>query len=289
MQIKESVPFSSRMGRKVLVIDEIQSKRHQEGRERGYADKRIVKINERLSELAEKCTPMGDPIEELYMVGEACDASWAQTELEAFTNNNGVFTWTGNLRAGKRFRFLLQDMNDSSDWWPSLVLSEDGINLHYATKEEECTYYLLDKEGVYTIVIDVRDWKNRSISISKVGEIEWSYTVAGSFNGAWNLTAKNACMTFDGKYYVAKNVPMQHGSSYWGDQPSYILFRILETGSWTGYSVHDATVHPGNTAIDVIYGAGGNITVDLPEGDYDVYFDKQNCKVWVMTPGRRPE
>ncbi len=37
MRVKNSIPMSSRMGRKVLVIDEIQSKRHQEGREKGYS------------------------------------------------------------------------------------------------------------------------------------------------------------------------------------------------------------------------------------------------------------
>lgn len=37
MQVKNSIPMSSRMGRKVLVIDEIQSKRHQEGRDKGYS------------------------------------------------------------------------------------------------------------------------------------------------------------------------------------------------------------------------------------------------------------
>ncbi|MBR4294145.1 MAG: hypothetical protein IKT53_04080 [Bacteroidaceae bacterium] len=58
-------------GKRVLVIDEIQSKRHQEGREKGYADSRILKIEERnrlqkeLADIVENSNP------ELKAVGDA--------------------------------------------------------------------------------------------------------------------------------------------------------------------------------------------------------------------------
>lgn len=233
-------------------------------------------------------TPMGDPIEELYIVGDACDAGWSLSDMEAF-NNDGIFTWTGNIRAGKQFRFPLQRICDNTGWWPCLVLSVDGTQLQYAAKDGEATYYLLPEDGVYTITVDVREWTNRTVSIRKVGEIEWSYTVAGSLNGGWDLSAANARMTQEGKYYVARNVPMQHGSSIWTDQPSYFLFKIVQTGTWNGYGLTTHTVYGGNAAINVSDGASANIIVDLPEGYYDIYFDKHRCKVWVMYPGQTPD
>ncbi len=232
--------------------------------------------------------PMGAPATELYIIGDACDCGWSIPDMDELANDNGIFTWTGNLRAGRTFRFPLQRITDDTGWWPCLVISEDGSEVNYTDGDNDATYHILPEDGVYTITLDLRDWMNRSISIERVGDMEWSFTVAGSLNGGWNTSAENARMIREGNYYVARNVPMQHGFSFWTDQPKMLTFRIVETGSMNGYGAADNKVHDANKGVSVRYGSNDNVTINAPEGLYDIYFDAANEKVWVMYTGYFP-
>ena len=117
--------------------------------------------------------------------------------------------------------------------------------------------------------------------------VEITYTVVGTLNNInWNNAAPEGLMTSEGDYYVARNVPFVTAATLYGGADQ-IEFKIVETGTWTGYGRVEEAVNPVNTEIALQMG-GDNIMVTGAEGPYDVYFDKANLKVWVMTPGTTP-
>ena len=119
--------------------------------------------------------------------------------------------------------------------------------------------------------------------------VEITYTVVGTIaDNAWSNNAAVGLMASEGDYLVAKNIPFVWNSTLYGGEYHRIEFKIVETGTWNGYAYPETNVdqYP-NTEFTVSIG-GENIAVDAPEGTYDVYFDKANLKVWVMTPGYKP-
>ena len=117
--------------------------------------------------------------------------------------------------------------------------------------------------------------------------VEITYTVVGTLNNInWNNAAPEGLMTAEGDYYVARNVPFVTAATLYGGADQ-IEFKIVETGTWTGYGRVEEAVNPVNTEIALQMG-GDNIMVTGAEGPYDVYFDKANLKVWVMAPGYKP-
>ena len=118
--------------------------------------------------------------------------------------------------------------------------------------------------------------------------VETTYTVVGTLNGInWSNNAPEGLMTKDGAYYVAKNVPFVTAKTLYGGADQF-EFKIVETGTWNGYGVAGGTpAAPANTEI-ALQENGENIPVTAAEGAYDVYFDKDNVKVWVMEPGLKP-
>ena len=118
--------------------------------------------------------------------------------------------------------------------------------------------------------------------------VETTYTVVGTLNGInWSNNAPEGLMTKDGAYYVAKNVPFVTAKTLYGGADQF-EFKVVETGTWNGYGVAGGTpAAPANTEI-ALQENGENIPVTAAEGAYDVYFDKDNAKVWVMEPGLKP-
>ena len=118
--------------------------------------------------------------------------------------------------------------------------------------------------------------------------VETTYTVVGTLNGInWSNNAPEGLMKKEGAYYVAKNVPFVTAKTLYGGADQF-EFKVVETGTWNGYGVAAGTAAaPANTEI-ALQETGENIPVTAAEGAYDVYFDKENAKVWVMTPGLKP-
>ena len=365
--------------------------------------------------------PVDEPefeVKELYMLGSACDTGWSLDEMQAFANDGGIFTWTGNLNSEGEFRFPLQKV--SNQWWPCLMISADGKSLVYGTSDDEKVVYNVPETGNYTITIDARDVKNMTVEVVYNGpvtegpEVSWglmgcfvdnlwatdvpmtkegewivaknaqfteltfkirgnaswndkhnmgyapgtekglvnarlavvtaeyskanlggdcvdiklngpagtydvyfsyenlevyvmepgykpgerepiqvepqdvTYTVVGTLNNInWNNSAPEGLMTKEGDYYVGKNVPLVTAKTLY-DGADQIEFKIVETGTWDGYAHADeANSNSINAEIPLVAG-GNNIIVKAVEGAYDVYFDKANLKVWVMTPGYKP-
>lgn len=123
--------------------------------------------------------------------------------------------------------------------------------------------------------------------------VEVTYTLTGTIEGHyWENNAEAGLMTLEDGYYVVKNVNLLLDSTMKpdGDNPAdFIKFKICETGTWDAYGLaaENAEVkYSPNTEIPVVAG-GSDVYVD-GAGTYDVYFDKANGKVWVMTPGCKP-
>ena len=233
-------------------------------------------------------------VTELYLLGDAVDTGWSLADMPAFENNNGVFTWTGHLKANSRWRFPLQKVENG--WWPCLVLSADGTTLSLGQGDADDTSYLLSQSGIYTLTFNLANWDNRSFTIELVEadpETEPSYTVTGTLaNEAdrWNFSAEGGLMTKEGDYYVAKNLSFLWRSTLYTDSPNQDFFqlKVCQTGSWTAYCKPQAGIEDhANVAIEVSI-AGENIDVHAPEGTYDVYLDEANSKVWVMKAGYKP-
>ncbi|MBO5709869.1 MAG: hypothetical protein J6S01_11055, partial [Bacteroidales bacterium] len=116
-----------------------------------------------------------------------------------------------------------------------------------------------------------------------------TYTVAGTINGAiWEVSAPENRMVFENGCYVLKDVELLWESNCYGGD-GRIAFKIVETGSWYGYFAKDGKSYGLGEEIEVAYNDAYDIHIGAPEGLYDIYFDKTNEKVWVMTPGAAPE
>ena len=119
--------------------------------------------------------------------------------------------------------------------------------------------------------------------------VEITYTVVGTIDGyAWSNNAAVGLMAVEGNYYVVKNVPFVWNSTLYGGDYNRIEFKIVETGTWSGYAYPEQNVDQYANAEFTVGHGGENIAVDAPVGNYDVYFDKANLKVWVMEAGYKP-
>ena len=119
--------------------------------------------------------------------------------------------------------------------------------------------------------------------------VEITYTVVGTIaDNAWVNNAAAGLMAKEGDLYVAKNVPFVWNSTCYGGDYNRIEFKIVETGTWDGFAYPEKNVDQYANAEITVQNGGENIAVDAPEGNYDVYFDKANLKVWVMEAGFKP-
>ena len=119
--------------------------------------------------------------------------------------------------------------------------------------------------------------------------VEITYTVVGTIaDNVWANNAAVGLMAAEGDYLVAKNIPFVWNSTCYGGDYNRIEFKIVETGTWNGYAYPEKNIDQYANAEITVSAGGENIAVDAPEGNYDVYFDKANLKVWVMEAGFKP-
>lgn len=165
-------------------------------------------------------------ITELYMLGEACPTGWALDRMEAFTNNDGIFTWEGPLAAGKRFRFPTQKIPDPPTWWPCLMLGENG-KIVYGMKDEDEVNQPVAEDGVYRIVVDARVGSNMTYTITLVSsglpdpEIDNLYLIGDATPVGWSLDAaipftnNDGIFTWQGKLKNTGNFRMNTTNKNW--------------------------------------------------------------------------
>ena len=119
--------------------------------------------------------------ENLYVVGNGCDAGWSPNDaLEMTKEDDGTFTWIGDLTASgdQRFKFLVS----RGDWHPSITCRldveghlriESGVEYDLYERPDDSTGYdnafQVPGSGEYRIVIDLTTMK---IVITKTGNTE---------------------------------------------------------------------------------------------------------------------
>ena len=89
-------------------------------------------------------------------------------------------------------------------------------------------------------------------------------------------------MTEEGGYYVRKGVALTTSDE----------FKIRFNNEWNdaeNYGSQVAGIVDINTGVTLVNGSGAqNMSVSL-DGTYDIYFDKDNLLVYIMTEGSAPE
>ena len=107
-----------------------------------------------------------------------------------------------------------------------------------------------------------------------------TYGICGTVNGWGDIG--DLAMTEEGGYYVRKGVVLTTT-----DQ-----FKIRYNNEWNdaeNYGSQVAGIVDVNTGVTLVNGSGAqNMSVSI-EGTYDIYFDKDNLLVYIMTEGRSPE
>ena len=146
-------------------------------------------------------------------------------------------------------------------------------------------YFSFDKLEVYVME---QGFKPGEKDPQNPEPVEVTYTVVGTLKDInWDNANPAGLMVKEGDYYVGKNVPFVTAKTLYNGADQ-IEFKVVETGTWDGYA-HAQKENENYINGEIPVQAGGeNIIVKGAEGNYDVYFDKANLKVWVMEAGFKP-
>lgn len=112
-----------------------------------------------------------DPeITNLYLLGPAGPAGWDLASAPALENNNGIFTWEGDLKANQEFRLNAQNGNEM--WFPAIVKEIATGKAVYCENWDATVYaqFTVAENGNYRITVDARDINNITVEITLVGE-----------------------------------------------------------------------------------------------------------------------
>lgn len=213
-------------------------------------------------------------VTELYMLGGACDTEWTLADMTAFENNNGVFTWTGHLKANEEFRFPLQKVPDPAMWWPCYMISADGQSLVLGQKDEDKVVYKVAQSGIYTITINLTNLENPTVSIELVEE---DVVPVWGIVGSWDEWAAAQPMSVEGEYHVIKGVEFTAETA----------FKFRYGDSWDDANVIGAA---GEVVVDNAC-VGGHPGTDIKPGvagTYDIYLDVEGLRFYIMTEGKTP-
>ena len=228
-----------------------------------------------------------------YIVGSFTGTGWgwdaaAGIELDVLDAN--YFVYYGlELTEGAQFKFLQGTAWGAAEVGAAASVTEPN------TIQVKGSQNIAPPAGKYDIYLAADASKFFVMSEGKTpaeatepAPVEVTYTVAGTVkDNNWNTSYASALMVAEGNYLVAKNLELLWASTMY-NQAEQIEIKIFETGTWNGYGAADANAtYAANDEIPVAV-SGGNIVVLAPEGTYDVYFDKENGKVWVMEPGLKP-
>ena len=167
---------------------------------------------------------------------------------------------------------------------PNTIQAKGGSNIYVTTPGKYDIYLAADASKYY-----VMSEGKTPAEATEPAPVEVTYTVTGTIqDNNWNNMAAVGLMAQEGAYYVAKNVPFVTAADLYGGA-AQLEFKICQTGSWdAAYGAPVTTAYEANTEIPVQTENAQNIAIAAPSGAYDVYFDKDNAKVWVMEPGLKP-
>ena len=231
-----------------------------------------------------------------YIVGSFTGSGWgwdaaAGLQLDVLDENYYVY-YGLELAEGAQWKFLngtawgaAEVGADRSSVDPNTIQAKGGSNIAVSAAGKYDIYLSADATKYY-----VMSEGKTPAEATEPGAAVITYSVSGTIkDAAWSNTYAPALLVEEGGYLVAKNLEFVWASALYGEYGAdQIELKIFETGTYNGYGLSEAMTYAVNAEIPVVYGGGSNIAVAVPEGTYDVYFDKDNGKVWVMNPGLKP-
>ena len=237
-------------------------------------------------------TPGPDPdptLSEWYLVGTF--VNWdSAAGLQLTVLNEDYHVYYGlELGADAKFKFLKGKVWGSPEVGanvasvePNTIQAKGSSDIWVNTPGTYDVYLAADESKFY-----VMSEGKTPAEATEPAPVEVTYTLTGTLKGQnWNNAAAEGRMAQEGDYYVVKNVELVWESTLYGGAEQ-VAIKVFETGTWNGYGAAEAGAKALNTEIAVST-SGGNIELPVAEGTYDVYFDKENEKVWVMQPGLKP-
>lgn len=89
----------------------------------------------------------------LYIFGDATKTGWSLDAMEEMKRvDNGIFTWTGSLTAGKGFKFAVR-----KDFIPTYNKGADGKLVYRATYDDPDETFSVEETGNYQVDVNLLD------------------------------------------------------------------------------------------------------------------------------------
>lgn len=186
-------------------------------------------------------------INELYMLGDATVTGWSIDDMEAFTKDGRVFTWSGTLKAAGGFRFLTQKVGGA--WFPAVAKEIATGNPVYvadgAWDDTIYAHFTVPSDGQYTIVLDATDEDNLTCVIAPAdpeydGFITELYVLGDGCDTGWSIDAMEAFVGANGVFTWTGNLHAAGGVRFLTQKVPNAWFPAIAKEISTGNAVYVA-------------------------------------------------
>lgn len=211
-------------------------------------------------------------------------SDWVDTPMTTKSSMFGVV----NVAIPAGGEFLFRDAAQSTYLGPLSSYTTDGsaytvmVGEGFEVSTDKVNARIADAGSYDFWYVPAVDMAYVAATGEKVGVVPDTYGLVGSVNDWGNSGVGDLAMSEEGGYYVTKGVKLTTD-----DQ-----IKIRFNNEWNdaeNYGSQVAGIVDINTGVTLVNGSGAqNMSVSL-EGTYDIYFDKDNLLVYIMTEGSAPE
>lgn len=230
--------------------------------------------------------PEPKPEYDWAVYGNTADSGsdWVDTPMTTKSSIFGVV----NVAIPAGGEFLFRDAAQSTYLGPLSSYTTDGsaytvmVGEGFEVSTDKVNARIADAGSYDFWYVPAVDMAYVAATGEKVGVVPDTYGLVGSVNDWGNSGVGDLAMSEEGGYYVTKGVKLTTD-----DQ-----IKIRFNNEWNdaeNYGSQVAGIVDINTGVTLVNGSGAqNMSVSL-EGTYDIYFDKDNLLVYIMTEGSAPE
>ena len=211
-------------------------------------------------------------------------SDWVDTPMTTKSSMFGVV----NVAIPAGGEFLFRDAAQSTYLGPLSSYTTDGsaytvmVGEGFEVSTDKVNARIADAGSYDFWYVPAVDMAYVAATGEKVGVVPDTYGLVGSVNDWGNSGVGDLAMSEEGGYYVTKGVKLTTD-----DQ-----IKIRFNNEWNdaeNYGSQVAGIVDINTGVTLVNGSGAqNMSVSL-DGTYDIYFDKDNLLVYIMTEGSAPE
>jgi len=230
--------------------------------------------------------PGPEPEYDWAVYGNTADSGsdWVDTPMTTRSSMFGVV----NVAIPAGGEFLFRDAAQSTYLGPLSSYTTDGsaytvmVGEGFEVSTDKVNARIADAGSYDFWYVPAVDMAYVAATGEKVGVVPDTYGLVGTVNDWGNSGVGDLAMSEEGGYYVTKGVKLTTD-----DQ-----IKIRFNNEWNdaeNYGSQVAGIVDINTGVTLVNGSGAqNMSVSL-EGTYDIYFDKDNLLIYVMTEGNVPE